>query len=393
MNRIRRLANPVQEYAWGSRSSIARLIGEPVPTARPQAELWMGAHPKAPSRVLVDGGDATLDEWIRRDPVSILGPRAAVEFSGRLPFLFKVLAAAMPLSIQAHPDLEQAREGFERENEASIPLDAPERNYRDPNHKPELICALTPFWALNGFRPPEQTRRLVDALGLESMRSLATLELETFFRELMGMEHGRRRRIVGEASSAARSLATRDAAFDWMVRFQLEFPDDPGVLSPLLLNLVRLEPGQAMALPARRLHAYLDGTGIEIMANSDNVLRGGLTVKHVDVPELLRVLSFEPSDPGVMEPERVSETELVYRSQAREFELAVIEVAPGSSHSAAEERCVQILICTDGSGRIDEMESGYWLEIGRGDSFLVPASSGPYVVSGRAALYRATVPA
>lgn len=394
MNKIRKLSNPVQEYAWGSRSAIAGLLGEPVPSPVPQAELWMGTHPKAPSLVEHEDGTVPLTEWIKRDPISVLGPRAAVAFSRELPFLFKVLAAAQPLSIQAHPDMDQAREGFDRENEAGIPLSAPERNYRDPNHKPELICALTPFWALNGFRPPEAILPLADRLGIGELASSigASSGLARFFTDLMTMDPDRRKRLVGSATEAARALAAHDPVFDWMVKLSYEFPDDPGILSPIFLNLVRLEPGQAMALPSRRLHAYLDGTGIEIMANSDNVLRGGLTVKHVDVDELVRVLAFEPSDPGVEGPRRVSDTESSYRSDAREFLLSRIDVAPPIPHTSSEERTVEILVCTAGSGRIDEMHSGYWLDVERGASFLVPASSGPYKISGEVTLYRASVP-
>jgi mannose-6-phosphate isomerase len=392
MNRIRRLLNPVQEYAWGSRSAIAKLLGQPVPSPRPQAELWMGAHPRAPSHVLLDGGEVRLDEWIQKDPVTVLGPRTAVGFDRQLPFLLKVLAAGLPLSIQAHPDREQAREGFAREEEAGIPRDAPERNYRDDNHKPELICALTRFWALNGFRATDEIARLVERLDVVDLEAIVSDDLAGTLSTLLGMQPAMRRTLVGQVVDSARRLATEDPAYDWIGRLQMEYPDDAGVLGPLLLNLVRLEPGQAMALPARRLHAYLDGTGIEIMANSDNVLRGGLTVKHVDVPELLTVLEFEPSDPGVMAAEPVSRTESLYPGQAREFALSSIHVSGRDVFSSPEEREVEILLCTEGSGRLDEMRTGYWLEVSRGDSFLVPAAAGPYSIQGRATLFRARVP-
>ncbi|MBW2261254.1 MAG: mannose-6-phosphate isomerase, class I [Deltaproteobacteria bacterium] len=393
---MHRLKNPVQEYAWGSRSAIAKLLGEPVPSTKPQAELWMGAHPKAPSLVLLDVETVALTKWIQRDPRAVLGA-AAGSFSNELPFLFKVLAAGMPLSIQAHPDIDQAREGFERENAEGIDISADRRNYRDPNHKPELICALTPFWALNGFRQPGEIRTLAGALGSEGLDALCSCldgrdGIRRFFSDLMTMAREPLRTLVRESVGKARGLADTDPAFDWMVRLSHEFPDDPGVLGPLLLNLVRLEPGQAMALPARRLHAYLDGTGMEIMANSDNVLRGGLTVKHVDVPELLRVLSFEPSDPGVAGPDRTSDVESVYRSGAREFVLSVISVSSGAPFDAPADHGAEILFCTSGSGRIWEPEADRSLDYGRGDSFIVPAAAGHYQIAGEATLYRACVP-
>ena len=397
MNRIRRLRNPVQEYAWGSRSAIARLLGQPVPSPVPQAELWMGAHPRAPSLVLLDVEEVPLTRWIEGDPRAVLGP-AAGSFSNELPFLFKVLAAGMPLSIQAHPDLDQAREGFERENAAGIDVSDGSRNYRDPNHKPELICALTPFWALNGFRQPERIAELAGALGSEQVDALcrsldAPDGIRRFFSGLMTMDQEPLRALVRESVDRARGLADADPAYDWMVRLSHDFPDDPGVLGPLMLNLVRLEPGQAMALPARRLHAYLDGTGMEIMANSDNVLRGGLTVKHVDVPELLRVLSFEPSDPGVTGPRTRSGVESVYEGGAREFVLSVIEVASGTPFDAPAEHGAEILFCTRGRGRIWEPAAEHSLDFGRGDSFIVPAAAGTYQVAGEATVFRAGVPA
>ncbi len=397
MNRIRRLSNPVQEYAWGSRSAIAKLLGQPVPSPGPQAELWMGAHPRAPSLVQLDVETVALTEWIARDPRAVLGA-AAGSFSNQLPFLLKVLAAGMPLSIQAHPDLDQAREGFERENAAGIDISASQRNYRDPNHKPELICALTPFWALNGFRQPERIRELAGALGCAGVDALCAHlggadGIRRFFSDLMTMAREPLRALVRESVGRARSIADADPAFDWMVRLSHEFPDDPGVLGPLMLNLVRLEPGQAMALPARRLHAYLDGTGMEIMANSDNVLRGGLTVKHVDVPELLRVLSFEPSDPGVTGPERASDVESIYRSDAREFVLSVIRVLAATPFDAPADHGAEIVFCTQGRGRIWEPEADRSLDLGRGDSFIVPAAAGHYQIAGEATLYRAAVPA
>ena len=219
-----------------------------------------------------------------------------------LPFLFKVLAAAKPLSIQAHPNRDQAREGFARENRQKISLNAFNRNYKDENHKPEIICALEPFWALKGFRRVEEIILLMDKIGirasleedLNALRRRPNQEgLKTFFRALINDGEGTADRVLREAVEQCEKLADDDPAFEWVIKLSEAYPDDIGILSPILLNLVHLQPGEAMNIPAGELHAYLEGAGIELMANSDNVLRGGLTPKYVDVSELLNILTFK----------------------------------------------------------------------------------------------------
>jgi mannose-6-phosphate isomerase len=418
------LKNTVQEYAWGSRTAIAELLGAPSPSARPQAELWMGAHPKAPSEVLVDGQWSRLPAVLERWPLEILGRPVADAYGHTLPFLFKVLAAATPLSIQAHPNLEQAREGFARENKLGIPLDAPNRNYRDAHHKPEIICALTPFWALNGFRAPAAIASRLGEMNSQALsepvRALAQSPdasgLARFFDTIMTMEDSLQRRAVAEAVAYARDhkgedrdtgdnpdtsgdptaggdQGTRgDPAFAWVLKLDAEYPGDVGVLSPLLLNLVELKPGQAMFLKAGRLHAYLSGVGMELMANSDNVLRGGLTPKHIDVPELLSVLNFDHQQLGVLEPEERGPCERVYNIAAREFELAVIRVANGALYESPQDRSVEIMICTDGSATATNVESRATIELSKGVSVLVPSALRRYTVTGTATLYKASVP-
>jgi len=218
----------------------------------------------------------------------------------RLPFLFKVLASAKPLSIQAHPNRAQARQGFARENELGIPLDAPNRNYKDDNHKPEIICALTPFWALIGFRKIEEMIDLLERLQIHSLEKEIDIlraqpnsaGLKDFFRAVMTLDKQSKEEAVGEALVSAEARADEDPVSSWMIKLHQEYPGDIGVLSTVLLNLIRLEPGDALYQSAGELHAYLEGVGMELMANSDNVLRGGLTPKHVDVPELLNTLNF-----------------------------------------------------------------------------------------------------
>jgi mannose-6-phosphate isomerase len=395
MDRLRFLENPVQHYDWGSHTAIAELTGRPAPTGEPEAELWMGAHRKAPSSVRADDGTVPLDRWIRRDPERILGPEVASRYEGRLPFLFKVLAARMPLSIQAHPDADQAREGFARENKRGLDPSAPERNYRDPNHKPELICALSEFWAMNGFRSGSAMLRLAEELDVAALgRLLEPLErdetrIADVFGRLMDLDGEERARLLGPAVDRARRLCDRNAAFEWMVRLSEHFAGDPGLLSPLLLNVVKLEPGQSMFLPARRLHAYLGGTGMEIMASSDNVLRGGLTNKHVDVPELMHVLDFEPSDPDVRGPLRGGPALDEYPCAAEEFTLSVVRVRPGVSHRSAGAGRAAILLCTVGRARVFTAEQR--LEMDRGRCLWVPAGAPDYTVEGEATVYCGSV--
>jgi mannose-6-phosphate isomerase len=393
--RIHRLENPVQHYAWGSHTSIPELLGRPSPAAEPWAELWMGAHAVATSRVRSREGSEPLDAFIARDPEAVLGRVVAQRFAGALPFLFKVLAAAAPLSIQAHPSLAQARDGFARENRAGIALDAPGRCYRDANHKPELICALTPFFALNRFREPREIAERFAALGDPALRERVTAlrdrpdrdGVAAFFTALWTLAEPARRAVVTSALAWARGRAAGDAAARWVETLAAAHPGDIGVVAPLLLNVVELAPGEAMYLPAGELHSYLEGTAIEIMANSDNVLRGGLTPKHVDVAELLRTLSFRTGPIERLRPRARAVGERRYETPAEEFALSVLEVRSGTPYVAARERNVEILLCTSGRGRIT---GGEIHPVARGDCFLVPAAAPGYSVEGDLTLYRAS---
>lgn len=400
MRTIARMQNTIQPYAWGSRTAIAALRGEPSPSAGPQAELWIGAHPKAPSLVRVHRRWVPLPELIAADPAGMLGAAAAARFDGQLPYLLKVLAAERPLSIQAHPSRAQAREGFARENRLKIPLDAPHRNYRDANHKPECICALTPFWALSGFRAvPEILARLRPVMAARAAGPLDDLArregsdgLRAFFTWLMTLPAAQRETLVAAAAAQAAVLADRDPAFGWVRRLQVEYPGDAGVLAPLLLNLVCLAPGEALFLPAGELHAYLEGVGIELMANSDNVLRGGLTPKHVDLPELLRVLTFEERKIEVLRPAAAGPCEGRYASRAEEFQLAVLTVDGDRVYSGPARRSVEVLLCVEGEGRLGDLAGGGDLALRQGQSALIPAAAGAYRLSGAGRFFKAAVP-
>nr|HID58432.1 mannose-6-phosphate isomerase, class I [Desulfobacterales bacterium] len=395
------LKNPVQEYAWGSRRAIPELLGKPAPAERPQAELWMGAHPKAPSQVFWDGAWRSLLELIQEYPEDILGEYVATRFCGRLPFLFKVLAADKPLSIQAHPSLRQAQEGFAREKKRGIPLDSPYRNYKDDNHKPEIICALTPFCALVGFRKINDILMMMDrvcprtlAAELEEFRGQPNREgLKRFFNALMTMEKDMQVRVVAEAVSFAKKVSRDHPVFEWMIKLNMAYPSDIGVLSPILLNLILLRPNEAIYIPAGELHAYLGGVGIELMANSDNVMRGGLTPKHVDVPELLRILTFEESQVSVLTPRTYRSGESVYPTCAEEFVLSVISVREGNSFISGRDRSVEMMICTRGGACITDMRGGDVISLTRGTAVLVPAAVQQYRIDGDAVIHKAAVPA
>jgi len=400
MRTIKLLKNTVQNYAWGSLTAIPELLGERNPSHEPWAELWMGAHPKASSFVNYDGEWLPLTELIARYPREILGNDVALEFGNKLPYLFKVLAAAKPLSIQAHPSLNQAKEGFERETDQRIDIDAPNRNYKDDNQKAECICALSPFWAMSGFR---NIPDILAMLGKNCPAGLATeldllrkhpdsRGLKRFFTDLMTMDSHRQKRVVDEAVHNAHRYSKEESAFHWMTRLSNEYPFDIGILAPLLLNLIELEPGDALFLPAGELHAYLEGVGMELMANSDNVLRGGLTPKHIDVPELLKVLNFKPRSVSILQAVKKNKNERVYASEADEFVLSVVSVSAGNPYQSSESRSVEIMLCTEGTAYLKDEGTQEIINIKKGESAIIPAAVIGYSITGDALIYKAAVP-
>ncbi|SDL19891.1 mannose-6-phosphate isomerase, class I [Streptomyces indicus] len=379
-----RLSNTIRPYAWGSTTAIPQLLGV-APTGEPQAEMWMGAHPGAPSRL----ERGTLDEVIDADPEAELGARAVAKFGPRLPFLLKLLAAGAPLSLQVHPNLEQAKEGFADEEQRGVPIDAPHRNYKDANHKPELICALTPFDGLCGFRAPQEAADLLAGLGVDSLKPYVDLlhaqpeeaALREVLTAVLSADKDAMSATVTEAAAAAERLGGAYAPYASIAR---HYPGDPGVIAAMLLNYVQLQPGEALFLGAGVPHAYLNGLGVEIMANSDNVLRCGLTPKHVDVPELLRIVRFEATDPGVLRPEAGADGEEVYETPIDEFRLSRYVLAEGSAARDLTAATPQILLCTAGAVRAGTFE------LAPGQSVFVPAG-GAAEISGNGTLFRATV--
>lgn len=377
---IDRLACTVMPYAWGSRTALAELTGRHAPSSDPEAELWMGAHPVAPSRVVRDGQERSLADVIADAPEQELGREVTRELGPRLPFLMKVLAAAEPLSLQAHPTAAQARAGFEDEERRGVPVSAPRRNFKDPSHKPELLCALTPFDALCGFRRASDTARLLDALGAADLASrLRERGLPDALREIMTASAPRVGAIVDACRVHTGEFASVCA---WAVRLAELHPGDVGVVSALLLNLIRLEPGEAIYLGAGKLHAYLGGCGVEIMASSDNVLRGGLTKKHVDVPALLRVLEFADGPVSRVSPRALDAVEEIYDTPAREFRLSRLRV---TGPLEREVHGPEILLCTAGAVEVADVQ------VTGGGAVYVPAKTARYSVHGDGVVYRATV--
>jgi mannose-6-phosphate isomerase class I len=391
-----RVRGQVQHYAWGSTDAIPELLGQANPKHERFAELWLGAHPDLPAHVVIGDGEVALDRLTVVAGPLLLGERAHLKFNGAFPFLMKILSAVKPLSIQAHPNTGQAESGFARENRAGLDLNDPRRSYRDDKHKPELISALGDFYALRGFRPLDQVGRLVrDMPELGELAPLGMLThdgLVNLYVELMRLPRLEvNRRLNGlmqrlRSANENRQFGKTEPEY-WAIRADHEFSRDEdkdrGLFSLFLLNLVRLRPGQAMFLPAGEPHAYLEGTGVEIMANSNNVLRGGLTPKWVDVEELLSVLTFECGEPTVLELERERESgpRAHYVTSAAEFDLSRIRLRSGESDEIGGTHGVELGIVLDGKVSIDSRD-GSNLDLESGQSFLIPCGL-PYVISAR----------
>ncbi|HWP09165.1 MAG TPA: mannose-6-phosphate isomerase, class I [Polyangiaceae bacterium] len=397
MSTLFAMKNRVQAYAWGSHSALASIRGEAGPTADPEAEMWMGAHPLAPSQLVTPHGERSLLDLAAEQPDTLLGASVRREFNS-FPFLMKILAAREPLSLQAHPSAEQAKAGFAREEASGLSLGAPTRSYKDPHHKPELIAALTPFAALVGFRDPRKTSRLFAALDKPRLAPIARFLAEqppkealcTLFDTVLRAAPTAREDLARETLAACRTVRTvpeflRELA--WAARIGELYPGDPGIVLALALNLVILQPGEAVHLPAGNLHAYLEGTGIEIMASSDNVLRGGLTPKYVDVGELSRVLDFTPG-PASLVPTELRGHERHYLTPTREFALSRFALAEATA-SVGPVKGPEIVVVT--SGALDVRRNGDSLRLPSGTSAFITAEGGDYTLSGTGTAFRARV--
>ena len=393
--RLLGLENTIRPYAWGSPTAIPALLGLE-PTGEPAAEMWIGAHPGAPSRIFAEG--TTLMDAVAAEPERLLGAEAAARFDRQLPFLLKLLAAESTLSLQTHPTVEQAREGHEAEDAEGIAIDAPHRSYQDRNHKPELLCALTEFDALCGFRPLADSARFLDRLAAAGAHELAPVRerllasggLRDVVTWLLTLPPAGQAALVEHTVPAVRKVA--DGAGEWQVEAACiadlaeRYPMDVGVVLAVLLNHVRLQPGEAIYLAAGQIHAYTKGFGVEIMANSDNVLRAGLTPKHINVPELLRTVDFAAAPVPPLVPEEVGEGELAFPVPVEDFALSRLDVS-----DTAELRlpCAgpSLVLCVAGALRVTAGEES--IELTPGGS-LFAAAGEPIVVRGPGAGFRAT---
>ncbi len=388
------LENTIRDYAWGEIDGISAVVGSH-PSGGPEAELWVGTHPGAPSVVVGDPEGRTLAEVIAADPERWLGPELAAAGATALPFLLKVLAIGAPLSLQAHPSAEQAQAGFAREEAAGIPVGATERNYRDAGSKPEALVALDITWALCGFRKPLEAANLLAGLAIEAFDPLVAVLAEvredsvrTVVEWLLRLDE-QSRTSVAEAVASAVARVRGDDLDDprvWVRRLTEVYPGDPTAIAPLLLKVVRLDPGDAIHLPAGNLHAYLQGTGVEIMAASDNVLRGGLTPKHVDVDELLSVVDFGS---GVTpKPNNTDRSDGISTYDADEEAFALAVTYPAGATVQVTPTGPSLLLATHGAVTVSGPSGAVVLEGGRA-AFVAP-HSGAYGVSGPGRLWWAT---
>lgn len=388
-----------RDYAWGSTETIPGLLGQK-PTGEPVAEMWFGAHPAGPSTIEgADGGSDNLRDHILTEPPVLLGAHVHARFGSYLPFLLKLIAPARPISLQVHPDLEQAREGFDREEAAGVPRDAPERMYKDPNHKPELVYALTPFRALCGFRTPRRAAELVAGLDTplagrleEILRADPTASgVRTAVTALLapGAVGAEDVAAVVDACARRQGARTGSVRVDRIVaQLGRAYPGDPGAVAALLLNPVTLQQGEAMFVPAGAVHTYLDGFAVELMANSDNVLRAGLTSKHVDAAALLEILDCVAAPPMRIAPE-VSGATRTYYAPVEDFELSITQV--GADPVQIPGHGPRILLVIEGGAEVS-VAGARAVELACGHGVFAAATAGPIRVRGSGRVVQAGVP-
>jgi mannose-6-phosphate isomerase len=379
------MKNPIKNYAWGSKTYLSRLLEQGEQSQSPQAELWMGTHPQGISQIKLNDQWIGLERYISNNPDAVLGKRIARQYDNKLPYLFKILAIAKPLSIQVHPDKNQAASGFARENQQHIPLSAPHRNYKDPSHKPELVCALTPLWAMCGFRSYTEIQK-----NFMPFANIVTLcqsgqTIFHFFNQLMLLDQTRKNQLISAAVQYAHSF-TDTAHWEWVIRLQKHFPNDIGVLAPLFLNTLYLKPGEALFLPPGMLHAYLDGNAVEIMCNSDNVIRGGLTIKHIDVEALLDTVLTKSMDIVPMRPQMGQSNEFHYHIPINNFSLTRYDVWNNYCQKISVSG-PEILLCTKGNIQIHQDKDILYLK--QGMSAFVSHAAKAYSIEGNGIVYKA----
>lgn len=397
------LESRLQRYAWGSHTAIPEFLGR-TPDGEPWAEAWFGAHPLAPSRLSTG---QNLDTAIAADPRRMLGDGVTRAFGDRLPYLLKVIAPEQPLSLQVHPSRDHAAESFAAETAAGLALDSPLRNYRDDNHKPEMLVALTDFTALCGFRTPRRAAAILEGLGTDLTDRLHDLlvnnptahGMRAAFRTLVSSSMRPTESAVTEVVEACRARLASGRSpsprIDHTVTLLAEHhAGDPGVVAALLLNPVSLQPGEALYVPDGTLHAYLDGLGLEIMAASDNVLRAGLTPKKVDAEEMLQCLSVAAAPPMRVAPEHQNDTTVAYYAPVDDFELSMttLQDLPGSfrGRHPIPGSGPRTLLGVDGEVLV-ETDAGRHVLTG-GKSLFLSAAAGPLRAGGAGRFVQASVP-
>jgi mannose-6-phosphate isomerase len=390
-----KITGSIKNYAWGSIGGIAHVLGKPVPSGEPEAEYWMGAHPASPSTI-ESGTTIGLDAFIAQDPKGSLGERTATRFMGTLPFLFKVLSAGKPLSLQVHPAKDVAERGYRRETEAGLSITDPNRNYHDRNHKPELLLALTPFTAMCGFTSIEAMVSNFFSLDepiltriaekMQNEHNLREMLIDLFKLNLEDITH-----ILSRVSRNIRENRYPDKLplYRMIETLSATYGLDRGILSPLYLNLLELSPGEALYVQSGWIHSYIEGTALELMANSNNVIRCGLTVKHIDIQELISVVRTEAGIVQKISGPHGQELVYPYRTPTEDFELVAIQLQGGIIDLNTQ--VPSITLCLEGSLTLVSPEEPDTL-VSKGDSFFIPASGKKVRLQGKGTCYLATLP-
>ncbi|WP_421798513.1 mannose-6-phosphate isomerase, class I [Haliscomenobacter sp.] len=393
------LEGVVQHYAWGGFHYIPDLLNQSNPEQEPCAELWLGAHPRGMAKVKRNGEAVQpLQSLIEQNPEGILGQATAQRFANQIPYLLKILDVDKMLSIQAHPNKAEAERGFAAENAAGIPLSAFNRNFKDDNHKPEMMTALTDFWLLHGFAALDKIQQnLQQTPELQSLSAYFDGQsIRPLYAFVMGMPQAEIDDLLEPLAARLLPLLAADqlpkaSADYWAARALRDFriPQgryDRGVISIYLMNVVNVQPGQGIFQDAGVLHAYLEGVNVELMANSDNVFRGGLTDKYVDADTLIQHLSFEPIEPKVFSGEAISDTLIQFKTPAPDFELSLIRLSAGKKHTQVSAAGPEILLVLKGEVLVNDN-----LQVSKGQSLFFPAGS-HYILSGNAEIYKAGMP-
>lgn len=385
----------IQHYAWGGKQFIPDLLDmKDCQPDLPYAELWMGAHPKSPSRVSIKPQPILLSEWIKDHPIKSLGEETSRGFNSQLPFLFKILDVKKMLSIQVHPSKNAAEHGFAKENKMGIPLDAAHRNYRDANHKPEIMLALTDFWLLHGFMPEEKIlQSLINTPEFESLAAIFRKEknIGRLYKYIMQMPQEEVNDLLSPLKKRLfdSSNLNKNQADYWAKSAFIDYTNDNnydrGIFSIYIFNLLKLKKGDVIFQGSGMPHAYLEGVNVELMANSDNVFRGGLTPKHIDIEELLEHTKCQTTIPEIIQPEIIKNHWKIYKSPAPDFELSEISVTKSDEVNIPQGTGPAIYLVFEGTIAVN----GYPFQ--KGDNFWVDSET-TITIQGNSVIYRAGMP-